>query len=73
MPTRVMVPARELLTLLVYIEAGSHKNAAYRLRISESTCRQRVSQLMGRVGATNAAQAVWLLRHELEDEARRPR
>lgn len=65
---RSSVPRRELLTLLVYVETGSHKAAAHRLAISESTCRQRISQLLGRLGATNAAQAVWQLRHELEAE-----
>ncbi len=61
-------PRRELVTLLVYLDAGSHKAAAHRLGISESTCRQRVSQLIRRVGATNAAQAVWRLRQDLEAE-----
>lgn len=64
------IPRRELVTLLAYLETGSHKAAAHRLAISESTCRQRVSQLMGRVGACNAAQAVWRLRRELEVEER---
>ena len=65
-------PRRELVTLLVYLDAGSHKAAAHRLGISESTCRQRVSQLIRRVGARNAAQAVWRLRQDLETEARAP-
>ncbi len=65
-------PRRELVTLLAYLEAGSHKAAAYRLGISESTARQRVSQLIRRVEATNAAQAVWRLRHDLEAESRVP-
>lgn len=64
------IPRRELVTLLAYLETGSHKAAAHRLAISESTCRQRVSQLLGRVGARNAAQAVWRLRRELEAEER---
>jgi len=55
------LPRRELVTLLAYLETGSHKAAAHRLGISESTCRQRVSQLMKRVGASNAAQAIWRL------------
>ncbi len=62
-------PRRELVTLLAYLEAGSHKSAARRLGISESTCRQRVSQLVRRVEARNAAQAVWRLREDLETEA----
>jgi DNA-binding NarL/FixJ family response regulator len=62
-------PRRELVTLLAYLDAGSHKAAAHRLGISESTSRQRVSQLIRRVGAGNAAQAVWRLRHDLEAEA----
>ncbi len=61
-------PRRELVTLLAYVDAGSHKEAAHRLGISESTSRQRVSQLMKRVGASNAAQAVWRLRQDLEAE-----
>ena len=65
-------PRRELVTLLAYLDAGSHKAAAHRLGISESTCRQRISQLMRRVGARNAAQAVWRLRQDLEAEARVP-
>jgi DNA-binding NarL/FixJ family response regulator len=62
------IPRRELVTLRAYLETGSHKGAAYRLGIAESTCRQRVSQLLGRVGARNVAQAVWALRAELEAE-----
>ncbi len=65
-----MNPRRELVSLLAYVEMGSHKAAAHRLGISESTSRQRVSQLIRRVGATNAAQAVWRLRQDLEGEAR---
>ena len=57
-----------MVTLLAYLEAGSHKAAAHRLGISESTSRQRVSQLIRRVGATNAGQTAWLLRAELEAE-----
>ena len=63
------LPRRELVTLLAYLDAGSHKAAAHRLGISESTSRQRVSQLIRRVGARNAAQAVWRLRRDLETEA----
>ncbi len=62
------IPRRELVTLLAYAEAGSHKAAAHLLGISESTSRQRVSQLLRRVGARNAAQAAWRLRHDLEGE-----
>jgi len=54
-----------LVTLAEYVQQGSHKAAAHRLGISESTSRQRVSELMGLVGAKNAAQAVWLLRDDL--------
>lgn len=59
------VPRRELLTLLMYVEEGSHKEAAHRLAIAESTCRQRVSNTIRRLGAKNAAQAVYLLHDEL--------
>ncbi len=59
------IPRRELVTLLAYAEAGSHKAAAHRLGISESTSRQRVSQLLRRVGARNAAQAIWRLGDDL--------
>lgn len=71
-PDACAIPRRELVTLLAYLDAGSHKAAAHRLGISESTCRLRVSQLIRRVGATNAAQAVWRLRVDLEAEARVP-
>jgi len=64
-------PRRELVTLLVYLDAGSHKAAAHRPGISESTCRQRVSQLIRRVGARNAAQAIWRLGNAALDEHRR--
>ncbi len=69
-PDACAIPRRELVTLRAYVETGSHKAAAHRLGISESTSRQRVSQLMKRVGATNAAQAVWRLRQDLEGEPR---
>jgi DNA-binding NarL/FixJ family response regulator len=62
------IPRRELVTLLAYLEMGSHKAAAHRLGISESTSRQRVSLLLGRVGARNAAQAAWVMRDQLEAE-----
>ncbi len=62
------IPRRELVTLAAYLRTGSHKGAAHRLGISESTCRQRISALLGRLGATNAAQAVWALRAELAAE-----
>jgi DNA-binding transcriptional regulator YdaS (Cro superfamily) len=68
MTGRATPPRRELVTLLVYLDAGSHKAAAHRLGISESTARQRVSLLIRRVGARNVAQAVWRLRQELETE-----
>lgn len=64
------IPRRELITLLAYLETGSHKAAAHRLGISESTCRQRISLLLRRVGARNAAQAIWHLRAELNAEIR---
>jgi DNA-binding NarL/FixJ family response regulator len=67
-PAGPVIPRRELVTLLAYLETGGHKAAAHRLGISESTSRKRVSQLIGRVGARNAAQAVWALRAELERE-----
>jgi len=62
------VVRRELRTLLAYLETGSHKEAARVMAIAESTCRQRVSRLMARVGASNAAQAAWWLRRELAME-----
>lgn len=64
-PARSRIPRRELLTLLTYLEAGSHKGAADRLAIAESTCRQRMSSLIRRVGVTNAAQATYVLHAEL--------
>ena len=67
------VPRRELLTLRAYVKTGSHKAAAYLLGISVSTSRQRLSSLLARIGARNAAQAVWMLRSELEAEDRRQR
>ena len=67
-PKRSGIPRRELLTLLAYLEAGSHKAAAHRLGVSEATSRQRISLLLKRVGARNTTQAVWALRHELQTE-----
>jgi len=66
------IPRRELVTLFAYLEAGSHKAAAHRLGVSESTARQRISRLMGRVGAQNVAQAAWRLRAVLEAETGGP-
>ncbi len=63
---QVRIPRRLLVTLAAYIEEGSHKAGAHRLGISESTSRQRVSQLMRLVEARTSAEAVWLLRDELE-------
>jgi DNA-binding NarL/FixJ family response regulator len=68
MATRDDIPRRELVTLLAYLETGSHKAAAHRLGISESTARQRVSKLLRRVGVRNAAQAVPSMRKVLEGE-----
>ncbi len=64
------VPRREIVTLLAYVQTGSHKAAAYRLGISESTSRQRISLLCRRLGAANAAEAVWRLHDELVAAAR---
>ncbi len=65
-PDARAIPRGELVTILAYVETGSHKTAAHRLGISESTSRQRVSLLIRRVGAGNAAQVVWRLRQDLE-------
>lgn len=62
------VPRREFVVLKAYIEHGSHKAAAHALGIAESTSRQRMSGLHRRIGARTMAQAVWLLRHQLEQE-----
>lgn len=62
----IHIPRRLLVTLAEYVAQGSHKAAAHRLGISESTSRQRVSQLMRLIGARTAAEAVWLLRDELQ-------
>lgn len=62
------IPRRELVTLLAYVETGSHSAAAHRLGISQATSRHRISLLFTRVGGLNAAQAVWLLRDELDGE-----
>ncbi len=56
---------RLVRTLAAYVVEGSHKAAAHRLDVSESTCRQRVSQLMRLVDARTSAEAVWLLREQL--------
>ena len=64
----IEIPRRELVALRAYLETGSHKAAAHRLGISESTSRHRVSQLIGRVGAQSAAQAAWRLRQLLEGD-----
>lgn len=66
------VPRRELVTLLAYLETGSHKAGAHRLGISQATSRQRISALCTRVGARNAAQAIWRLRSELAAEQGEP-
>ena len=70
LPARPAIPRRELVTLLAYLETGSHKAAAHRLGLSESTSRQRVSQVIRRLGVTNALQAAWALRAELDAEER---
>lgn len=64
------IPRRELVALIAYLECGSHRAGAHRLGISESTSRQRISSLIGRVGVRTTAQAVWLLREMLEVERR---
>ena len=45
------IPERELVTLLAYLETGSHKAAAQRLGITEGTSRQRVMRLLARVAS----------------------
>ena len=64
------IARREIVTLLAYVETGSHKAAAHRLGISVSTSRQRISELCSRLRVTNAAQAVWRLHDELVAAAR---
>jgi DNA-binding NarL/FixJ family response regulator len=65
-----LIPRRELVTLIAYVETGSHRAGAHRLGISESTSRQRISSLIGRLGVRTTAQAVWVLREVLEAERR---
>jgi DNA-binding NarL/FixJ family response regulator len=64
----IAIPRRLIVTLEAYVAGGSHKAGAYRLGISESTSRQRVSELMRLIGARTAAEAVWLLQKELRCE-----
>lgn len=71
-PDLATIPRRELVTLFAYVETGSHKAAARRLGIAESTCRGRVSALIVRSGSANAAQAAWRLRAYLEALTREP-
>ena len=59
------IPDRELVTLLAYLETGSHKAAARRLGIREGTSRQRMMRLLARTGSSNVAQATWLLHDDL--------
>ena len=65
-----VIPERELVTLLAYLETGSHKAAVKRLGIREGTSRQRTMRLLARTGSQNVAQAAWRL-HELLREASR--
>lgn len=71
-PPTPSIPRRELVTLVAYLEEGSHKAAAHRLGISVSTSRQRLSSLVRRLGVGNVTQAVWRLRQDLEAEVRAP-
>jgi hypothetical protein len=66
--SRPDIPRRQLVTLVAYLETGSHAAAAHRLGISESTSKQRVSAIIRALGVHNAAQAMWVLRGELEAE-----
>ena len=61
----VDIPRRLLVTPAAYVAEGSHAAGAYKLGISASTSRQRVSQLMRLLGARTAAEAVWLPRADL--------
>ena len=62
------IPRRQFVALVAYLETGSHHAGAHRLGISESTSRQRVSDVIRALGVHNAMQAVWVLRAELERE-----
>ena len=65
---RHLPPQQRAVLVVYYYEDRPMKEIADMLGISESTSRQRLSALFGRVGAQNAAQAVWALRRELERE-----
>ena len=56
------------MTLVAYLETGSHEAGAHRLGISTSASRQRISELIRTLGVSNVAQAAWVLRGELEAE-----
>lgn len=57
--------ARQLAILAAYVVEGSHKGAAYRLGISESTVRNQVSRMNERIGAVSTAHAVYVLHDAL--------
>jgi hypothetical protein len=59
------IPRRLIATLEAYVAGGSHKAGAHLIGISESTSRQRISELIRITGARTTAEAVWLLREEL--------
>lgn len=63
------VPRSELVTLFEYLRTGSHKGAAHRLGISESTSRQRISRIIRALGVANVTQAAWVLHDQLALEA----
>lgn len=55
----------ELRVLSTYIEAGSAKEAAYRLGLAERTVEWHLANIRAKAGTPTIAQAIWVLRRRL--------
>ncbi len=66
MRIQVRVTKRELAVLASYVRGGGTRDAAAELGITENTTRAHLTTIRRRVRASNTAQAVWLLRDDLE-------
>lgn len=64
-----MTEAEQLMSLVAYLHAGSHKGAAAELGITVYAQRLRVSRLMREHRARTIAECVWRMRRDIENKA----
>ena len=61
------VTDREIAVVAAVLDAGSEKEAAYRLGLSHSTVKHHLARARSKLGVTTTAQLVWVLAPRLSE------